>query len=451
MRATLTSLRVRLALWYALSLGAVLLIYAVGTSIFLRTTLLSELDHQLYDHLDFARHMLARGATGGLVWKGTDPAQDGEAAWWMIVRDRDGAVAFTLGRAQDDEASIRRLSDRFMIEGEPLDVEVAKSLVPMRQRLRQLRAIMLLALPFGMVAAGLGGFLLARRALAPVGRMAARARAVNAENLSERLPVDRASGELAELAGVFNETLDRLQRSFEQLRRFTSDASHELRTPLTAIRSVGEVSLREARDANAHRDAIASMLEEADRMTQLVESLLALSRADAGHVVLRREPVDLVELAARVVAQLSVLAEEKEQQLALEHAQEVATVGDPVVIRQALTNVVHNAIQHSPRGAPVRIRVQRTTDTAVVEVVDVGPGISAEHVDRIFDRFYRADRARSRDTGGAGLGLAIARWSMRAHGGDIELETAAGAGCTFRLLLPATGPTSTVALGTRET
>jgi heavy metal sensor kinase len=438
MRAALASLRVRLALWYALSLGGALLAYAVGTSMFLRTSLLDELDHQLYDHLDFARHMLARRPTGELVWEGTDPAHDGEAAWWMIVRDGHSAIVFTLGHVEPDAMTTRHLSDRFDIGGELFDVEVAKSLVPMGRRLAQLRTIMLLGLPFGMAAAGLGGFLLARRALAPVGVMAARARAITAENLSERLPVDTASGELAELAGVFNDTLARLQRSFEQLRRFTADASHELRTPLTAIRSVGEVSLREARDAGAHRDAIASMLEEADRMARLVESLLMLSRADAGRVILHREPVDLVDLARRVVAQLGVLAEEKNQRLTVESTENLVILGDPLVIRQGLTNIVHNAIQHSPDGAPVRIRVRRMGDAAVMEVVDAGPGIAAEHRARIFDRFYRVDRARSRDTGGVGLGLSIARWTMQAHGGDIEIETAAGAGSTFRLVLPAT-------------
>jgi heavy metal sensor kinase len=437
MRGFAASLRVRLALWYALSLGGVLALYAIGTSTFFWTSLLAEVDHQVYDHLDFARHMLARGPTGELVWRGTDPEHSGEAAWWMTVRNGAGRVVFTLGEPVGEPTSIRRLSERFVLDGEPFDVEVAKSSEPLRARLRQLLGGLLVALPFAMAAAGFGGYLLARRALAPVADMAARARSITAERLSERLAVDPASGELAELATVFNATLGRLERSFEQLRRFTADASHELRTPLTAIRSVGEVSLREARDADAHRDAIGSILEEADRMAQLVDNLLMLSRADAGQVLLQRERVDLAVLARQVCMQLSVLAEEKGQALDVEGGDGATVIGDPLVIRRGLTNVVHNAVKYSPPGAPVRIRVRRTGPTAVMEVVDAGPGIPAEHAERVFERFYRVDPARSRATGGTGLGLSIARWTMRAHGGDIELDRAGAGGCTFRLVLPA--------------
>jgi heavy metal sensor kinase len=265
--------------------------------------------------------------------------------------------------------------------------------------------------------------------------MADRARTITAERLGERLPVENPGDELGQLAAVFNDAFARLERSFEQLRRFTADASHELRTPLTAMRSVGEVGLRERRDAAAYREIIGSMLEETDRLGRLVEGLLTLSRADGGNVSLKREAVDLVELARDVAGHLGVLAEEKRQSFTVEASRPVTAWADRLVIRQALINLVDNAVKYTPAGGCVRIVVRDGRRGPTVEVVDTGPGISPEHRDRVFDRFYRIDKARSRDFGGAGLGLSIARWAVEAHGGRIDLDSAEGRGSTFRITL----------------
>jgi signal transduction histidine kinase len=235
---------------------------------------------------------------------------------------------------------------------------------------------------------------------------------------------------------VFNDTFARLERSFAQMRRFTADASHELRTPLTAIRSVGEVGLRAPRDEKAYRDIIGTMLEEVDRLRHLVEGLLTLSRADAGAVKLTPEPVDLAALAREVVHHLGVLAEEKHQSLAVEAVQPVQVWVDRLVLRQAVINVVDNAIKYSPAEAHIRVVVQEQLSSATLAVIDTGPGIAPQHRARIFDRFYRVDTARSRQRGGTGLGLSIARWAVEAHGGHIELESEEGRGSTFRIVLP---------------
>jgi heavy metal sensor kinase len=328
------------------------------------------------------------------------------------------------------------LSRSYAVDGLSVVMRVARSAASLQQELEELLFVLLLGLPVAVGITGVGGYALARRALTPVGRMADRARTITAERLGERLPVVNPEDELGHLAIVFNETFARLEQSFEQLRRFTADASHELRTPLTAIRSVGEVGLHEHRDENAYREIIGSMLEEADRLGRLVESLLTLSRADAGQVKLRPERTDLVALARDITQHVGVLAEEKRQSLLVEAAAPVYATVDRLVLRQAVINLVDNAIKYSSEGGCVRVIVQDQPVGPTLEVIDTGPGIGVEHRDRIFDRFYRVDRARSREMGGTGLGLAIARWAVEAHGGHIELESREGKGSSFRIILP---------------
>ncbi|HEV8259163.1 MAG TPA: ATP-binding protein, partial [Burkholderiales bacterium] len=304
------------------------------------------------------------------------------------------------------------------------------------QDLNQLLYILLLGLPIAVAAAGVGGYLLARRALAPVDRMAERARFINAERLNDRLPVDNPHDEVGRLATVFNETLTRLEQSFEQMRRFTSDASHELRTPLTAIRSVGEVGLRGRRDDVAYREIIGSMLEEVDRLALLVDRLLTLSRADMGQAQLSVDVVDIPELAEEVAEQLGVLAEEKHQSIDVRFEIVPRWAGDRVVLRQALLNLVDNAIKYSPVGGKIEIRAAQVPEGIAIDVTDTGPGIPADLQSRIFDRFYRVDKARSRENGGTGLGLAIAKWAVEVNGGRLTLEPAnGGVGSCFRITL----------------
>jgi heavy metal sensor kinase len=300
--------------------------------------------------------------------------------------------------------------------------------------LRELLLFLGLGLPLAVVVAGLGGYVMARRALAPVDRMAERARSITADRLSDRLPVDNPRDELGRLASVFNDTLGRLESSFGQMQRFTSDVSHELRTPLTAIRSVGEVGLRERRDERAYREIIGSMLEEADRLVCLVARLLTLSRVDSGQAKLSIEPIDARELADDVAAQLGVLAEEKGQVIEVVDVGRPRCLGDRVILRQALTNIVDNAIKYGPEGGRIDIRVSATPTDAIIDVSDAGPGIEPSREAHIFERFYRATSSDS--TPGAGLGLSIAKWAVEAVGGQLKLHKTHGGGCTFRMTLP---------------
>jgi len=303
------------------------------------------------------------------------------------------------------------------------------------QQLDEILLVLALGLPVVVALAGAGGYLMARRALAPIDQLAAESRRITADRLHERLTVPNAHDEIGRLAAVVNETFGRLESSFDQLRRFTADASHELRTPLSVIRGIGELGLRETRTPAEYKEAMGSMLEEVDRLTRLVDTLLQLSRGDAGMLRLSRDVVDLADLAREVAASLNLLAEERRQRVDVAAAASVRVLADRSVLRDAVTNLVDNAIKYSPAGSTIRIHVDGGPERATLTVADEGAGIAPEHRDRIFDRFYRIDEARSREMGGAGLGLAIAKWAVEANGGQIALEPA-GIGSVFRISLP---------------
>jgi heavy metal sensor kinase len=333
-------------------------------------------------------------------------------------------------------AHVRLLTAARQIGDVPVFIRVARSEDEIRDQWKALTFIFLLTIPLAMLAAGGVGRVLAGRALAPIARMAARARTITADRLHERLPVENPHDELGDLALVFNRTIERLEDSFDRLKRFTADASHELRTPLTALRTVGEVGLREPRTPPQYRDIVGSMLEEADRLTRLVEDLLALSRFDSGRVRPAPEPVDLGVLATEVASHLGVLAEEKGIDLRVRTEGHVVALADRPTLRQAVINVLDNAIKYSPAGKTVELSVASGGGLCVLTVSDEGPGIPREHHARIFDRFYRVDKARTRDIDGTGLGLAIAQWAVAASHGEITVDSVEGRGSRFTIRVP---------------
>jgi len=223
-----------------------------------------------------------------------------------------------------------------------------------------------------------------------------------------------------------------------QMRRFTSDASHELRTPLTAIRTMGEVALRARSAEKDPYETISSMLEEAQHLQGLCESLLLLSRADAGQLLLHRSPVDLKALAERLVDHIGVLSEEKEQRLLAEIPADLFVDADVQLVKQALGNLIDNAIKFSPPGTTVKVTAADTGGAVQIVVTDEGPGIDAKHLPYIFERFYRVDSARGRsgNASGVGLGLAITHWILRLHGGHVYAVSEPGKGCQFTLEFP---------------
>jgi heavy metal sensor kinase len=451
------SVRVRLTLWYIAVMLLVLGVYAGAVYTFIQDNSSHLLDERLHVDFDWASDMLAQRPDGSIA--PYEETGEGDSPW-LKVYSLDGDLLYETPEARRhpvpesnkyaakaDERIVtvpgimppyRVMSGGARIGGKPVIVQVALSEGAIMQDLQQLLYILLLGLPIAVVTAGVGGYVLACRALAPVDRMAERARSINAERLNDRLPVDNPDDELGRLATVFNETLTRLESSFEQMRRFTTDASHELRTPLTAIRSVGEVGLRGRRDEAAYREIIGSMLEEVDRLALLVDRLLTLSRADTGQAQLSVDMVDIPELAEEIAEQLGVLAEEKNQAIKVQAQVVPRWIGDRVMLRQALLNLVDNAIKYSPVGGSIEILVTQSTEGTLIDVTDTGPGIPAELRSRVFDRFYRVDKARSRANGGTGLGLAIAKLAVEVNGGRLSLEPATDVGSRFRITLSQT-------------
>jgi len=243
--------------------------------------------------------------------------------------------------------------------------------------------------------------------------MADKAREITADSLGERLPVDNPQDEFGRLATVFNDTLSRLHDSFDRLRRFTADASHELRTPLTAMRSVGEIALQAPLDSGRYRDVIGSMLEEVDRLTRLVESLLMLTRADSGAARPVPEVVELAVLAGSVAEHLRVLAEEKHQSLSVQSAARVQAVCDPAILRLGLMNLLHNAIKYTPNGGAIQVRATATASGQPRSRYRIRPRDSGCAPGADLRAFLSGGPASNRESGGVGLGLAIAAGRSR--------------------------------------
>ena len=454
---TQPGIRLRLTLWYAAAMVVVLVIYAGCLLWFVNQGASRSLDNRLRGDFRWAAEMAEQKPDGSLTWFEGATGDDEESPW-LQVWSPDGELLYRtaiagrqpiatsgeLARRANNRIVIvptrtvpfRVLSGPSKISGRAVVVQVARSEAGMRRTIRDLIITLLLGLPLAVFAAGVGGYSLARRALAPVDRIAERAHSITADRLNDRLPVDNPHDELGRLALVINEMLGRLESSFAQMRRFTADVSHELRTPLTAMRSVGEVALRDRHDEAAYRSTIGSMLEEADRLSYLVDRLLTLSRAEAGLTKPSMDVVDLRALAEEVASHLGVLAEEKLQSLTIEPSGNGRGIGDRVVLRQALINLVDNAIKYTPEGGQIRIRVSESADGPTVDVIDTGPGVAAEAATRIFNRFDRGSPARGDERAGSGLGLAIAKWAVEVSGGHLTLEPATGGGSTFRIALP---------------
>ena len=296
-------------------------------------------------------------------------------------------------------------------------------------------------MPFVVFLAVVGGYWLMRRSLAPVDEITKRAEGITSTNLSERLPVIRTGDELERLSISLNRMIERLDATFQHINRFSADASHELRTPLTILQLELESIAQDHRRDAALGDQIGSALEETHRMSRIVESLLAISRLDAGEVKMDKTRLDLGDLAASTADEMRLLAEEKSIRLRTHVAVSVQVEGDRTRLQQVIVNLIDNAIKYTQEGGTVEFRVGQEGNTAVLEVSDDGPGIPVHALPHVFERFYRADKARSRASGGAGLGLSIVKAICAAHNAEVKVSSQEGRGSCFRVELPVlTGP-----------
>jgi heavy metal sensor kinase len=280
-----------------------------------------------------------------------------------------------------------------------------------------------------------GGWFLVGRALTPIGRIAETAEAMSESNLGLRVDVNRTEDELGKVAMALNRAFDRLQDAFERQTRFTADASHELRTPLASLLAELEWAQARPRSDAEYRDTLDVCARAAQRMRTVVDGLLTLARADAGALPSRREPVNLLNLLQEMVAAATPIAETRGIRLCADGSSTTTVEGDPDRLRDLISNLVFNAVHHSSAGGTVNCSVSATTGMTRLEIADSGPGIDPQDLPHIFERFYRANKARSGSAGGAGLGLAISKWIAESHGGQIRCESN-GAGSRFVVELP---------------
>jgi heavy metal sensor kinase len=459
-----TNVRHRLTLWYVAVFGLVLLLFITGATMLEYWQLTRQLYHAEIQDIETAEGLLAFAPDGRLVLHEeyhNHPQSILLLDRYMEVLTPSGEVLLrnTKLQGQDlggppfreeglysyherrvrlgDGTRLLLISHIHSIGDRPLLIRLAYSSAPIEHGVLQFVLLLLLAVPPALLLAGVAGYRMAYQALQPLQKMALRAETITASDLDQRLPVENPDDELGHMARVFNDLLQRLQNSFETLKRFTADASHELRTPLSSIRSVGEVGLQRLHSAEEYRDTIGSMLEEVTRLTEMVDGLLSISRADAGQVALHKTTFSVVDLAREVVGLLGLLAEEKGQQIRVEGDAKLSVQADRVVLHRGLANIVGNAIKYGPSASAISVRVARNGDHVEVSVEDRGQTIPEDLREKIFERFFRIDASRSRQAGGSGLGLAIAKWSVEVNGGSVNLQPGHQGGNLFLLRLPA--------------
>jgi heavy metal sensor kinase len=468
-----TSIRLRLTAWYVAALALTLLLLGGVTFLSARAGLYHWLDESLGDRAEALSEevRLVDGKPRLNLHDERETTYDGAEDAYLVL-DGSGAVVIASGSeaaklsqaaavtnalrgvpgAGTTSTGMRRSRGwrRWRVASQPIlahgkvaaVILVAHDLGELDEVMERLSLILLALMPLALLAAGAGGYALAGRALAPVDQITRAANEISEQDLSGRLPV-ATKDELGRLATTFNALIERLQQALERQRQFTADASHELRTPLAIIRAVTSQKLMRHREPEEYEEALRHIDEAAAYMTKLATHLLTLARADAGHApslrgapALERERLDLTELLEHVASQVG---EASGRSIPVHSPGPVYGLGDPMRLTELFLNLLENATQHTPPDGMVEVRVGTEGASITVAVRDTGAGIPPEHLPHIFERFYRVDTARAREEGGAGLGLAIARWIAEGHGGGIRAESEPGRGTTMTVTLPAGG------------
>ena len=347
------------------------------------------------------------------------------------------SVEKSAGRSQ------RLLSHPVIDRGELVGVaQIAICFGASEETIDQLRLIYLLVGPFAVIWLGVGCWFLADRMISPVIEITDAAHAINADNLGMRLPTTGHQDELGRMVVSLNRMLERLEDQFRRVRQFSGDASHELRTPLTILRGETEVAMRWAKTTEEFREILSSNIEEIDRMEKIIENLLTLSKSEIGELPLEIKEFSLSDLIQGLYIQSKILCEPKQISVSLDYQaeKEIVIKGDELRLRQMFLNLISNGIKYTDEQGSLTIRLGLDGDMARIEISDTGIGMEEYHLNRIFDRFYRVDKARNRLDGGTGLGLSIVKWIADAHGGSVTVRSAPGKGSTFIILLPVAGP-----------
>jgi heavy metal sensor kinase len=474
------TIRARLTAWYGAALALTLITLAAPLYLAARGALVAALDHRLRAEADLAAGILVETyRAGGLLVQRDSAGQPvltpalnavlQALPDYLMVTHREGRVLFASPAAGTSIQVFDRLKGlmaapvpprtvslgpggpaiRYIVRPvqgagpEVVAVLAGTSTAAVRAGLEQLLSVLLLVVPLGFVAALAVGSWVAGRALEPLDRITTEVREItDGRSLHRRLPVPMVKDEFGRLAETLNQMLARLETSFAALRRFTADASHELKTPLTVLRAGVERAVTSPRTPAEMLPLMEETLQEINRMTELVDALLTLARADEGRAELHREAVDLRVIVDEAQETGELLAERSGVTI------DVATPAGPVVVdvdrsrmRQLIMNLVENAVKYTPRGGSVTVRLTAGDGRVALSVADTGIGIAAGDLPHIFDRFWRADAARTRtgERAGTGLGLAICKWITEAHGGAIGVQSRPGRGTTFTVTLPLAG------------
>jgi heavy metal sensor kinase len=459
------SIRSKLTLWYLAILAVVLVGYGVAIYVYLSTSLLRMIDTtlrqrviqieeqflalQMNQEVQEPRFELSAVAPQfmQLLDSAGEPTDDAKVSEHLQVKVRQE----TLERVRQSLEPV--LEDAQTDGGEPIRIATWRVLdrngqveyfiragyvtEDIERAQRQLLLLLLLSIPIVLLLASYGGRWLAQKALHPVDQLSRAAEEIGAKNLKRRVDVPQTQDELARLAQTFNQMISRLDEAFERERRFTEDASHELRTPLAVLRNEIEVTLRRQRPVEEYSLVLQRCLEELVRLTRLVDDLLMLARSDTGELMLSRQAVTLEALCQETVEYMRPLADQRG--LRLDFRVEdgpVVIQADPRRLRQLVLNLLDNAIKYTPAGGQIQVKVSRDDSAAVVQIIDTGHGIPAEDLPHIFDRFYRRRQKIDGQAAGFGLGLAICKWIVEAHGGVIVVDSELGHGTRFSFRLP---------------
>ena len=448
------SIRKQLTAWYFLIVAVALIGFAVFALTVMRQSIYSTVDEQLEDHTRALQVLIANPGsssvadalqTHGELQSGSQLFQVSDSSGHFVYRSR---VMERLGipadrpdqqfkNAEYSELPLRILTTTATAGDRTYVVQVAEPMDDFLEAVDRFRTAMLFGIPLLLFAAAAGGYWMSIRAMRPVGRITRAAQAITPQDLSHRVTVPQTGDELQSLAETLNSMLQRIESAVARITRFTADASHELRTPIALIRTRAEVTLDTPRTNDQYRQALQEMLLESERTSTLIENLMLLARSDTGSEALKFERIDLGTIVRDSSTQGQTLAEAK--QLGWKAVFPEGPVwlhGDAESLRRLLLILIDNAVKYTPPGGNIGFALRAENKQAEIEIKDTGIGISKADLPHIFERFYRAEKARSRDLGGTGLGLSIGQWIAQAHGGEISVESSPGGGSVFVVRLP---------------
>jgi len=465
------SLRFRMTLWYAGLLAGALLLFASAVYLGLQRHLNRQLERSLIEQAhtigeELLVNVRARGDQFAVTEINESYAPEINGRFIRVTRPdgsvlyhsnspRDGSFeAAAIPPASADDAAgftprLINVAGRQVVlqgyhytapNGERFLIETGVAYRAVADELHSIRLAFVLGIPVFLLVAVAGGLVLVRNSLQPIREIIEQAERISSANISQRLPVVATGDEVERLSLSLNRMIERLENAIEHISRFSADVSHELRTPLTILRGELESMLdKRPRDAET-LETVGNALEEIERLTRIVDQLLILSRLDAGQAGIEKSPIDLGKLAVATAEQMSLLADEKEISMHYAIEKEIWVAGDSLRLKQILVNLLDNAIKYTPERGAIELAVRREAGAAVLAVSDTGTGIAAHELPHVFERFYRADKARTRSTGGAGLGLSIVKAIAVAHDARVSVESTEGQGTSVRVELPGITP-----------